>query len=78
MIEQWLQTRTTVAEVEARYGWGSSQHDRWEQLKDGMMDGDELWEYCSPSETWRSLAGRQGIALVRNGDVVFAIVTMMS
>ena len=78
MIEQWLQTKTTVAEVEARYGWGNNQHDRWEQLKSCITNDDELWEYCSPPETWHALAGREGIALFRNGDVVFSIVTVMS
>ena len=64
--------------MEAVYGWGITQHVRWEQLKARMMDDDELWEYCSPPETWNALAGRQGVALVRSGDVVFAIVTIMS
>lgn len=78
MIEQWLKTKTTVAEVETKYGWGNNQYDRWEQLKTQLSDRDELWEYSSPPETWRTLSGREGIALVRNGEVIFAIVTRMS
>jgi hypothetical protein len=73
MIEQWLKTRITVAEVEAKYGWSSNQLDRWEQLKTQLPDNDELWECASPPETWRALAGREGVALVSDGKAIFAV-----
>jgi len=43
-----------------------------------MQEGDELWEFCSSWESWQKLAGRAGIALVRNGEVVASVDTMMN
>ena len=44
----------------------------------GLQEGDELWEFRSPRESWANMAGRAGIALVRNGEVVASIVTRMN
>ena len=41
------------------------------QLK---QTGDELKRFSSPQETWENKCGREGIALVRDGVVVYAIV----
>jgi len=43
-----------------------------------MEEGDELWEFRSPVESWEHLAGRAGIALVRQGEIINFIVTMMN
>jgi hypothetical protein len=43
-----------------------------------MEPGDELWAFSSPPETWQHLCGRAGIALVRNGEVIEAMTTMMN
>ena len=50
----------------------------WEALKARMQPGDELWTFASSPESWRNLAGRAGIALVRNGQIVERLVTMMN
>jgi hypothetical protein len=50
----------------------------WEGLKARMQPGDELWTFASSPESWRNLAGRAGIALVRNGQIVERLVTMMN
>jgi hypothetical protein len=54
------------------------QHAEWEALKVEMKPGDELWTFTSPPETWRILAGRAGIALVRDGEIVRFIVRLMN
>lgn len=89
MHEDWLDTQVTVAEAEAdnmvqddRLGpdpvpFGFD-NDKWRGLMAQMQDGDELWEFVSPEESWKALAGRAGIALVRSGEVVESIVTMMN
>jgi hypothetical protein len=77
-IESWLKSRTTIAEVEgggARVGWygiavSGPLGEDWAGLKRTMRPGDELWTFSSPEESWRALAGRAGIALVRGGRVV--------
>jgi len=51
---------------------------KWEALKASMQPGDELWTFASSPESWRDLAGREGIALVRNGQIVERLVTMMN
>ena len=43
-----------------------------------MQEGDELWNWSSPSITWRARMGRHGIALVRNGRVLTEVVTGMN
>jgi hypothetical protein len=89
MYKEWLSKRITVAEAEAAnlvrddplgaepvaFGF---MNDRWCALLAQMQDGDELWEFCSPSESWQRLAGTAGVALVRNGEVVDSIVTLLN
>jgi hypothetical protein len=50
----------------------------WRTLVESMQEGDELWEYCSSDDSWEHLAGRAGIALVRNGEVIDSILTVMN
>lgn len=50
----------------------------WERLLSQMQKGDELWEFNSDDQSWDSLAGRAGLALVRDGEVVTDIITMMN
>jgi hypothetical protein len=82
----WLTERTTVEEAEARhtvaidgsptpFGYNAS---AWARLKNRMRPGDEIWNFVSPAESWRALAGRMGVALVRKGVVIDHIVTLMN
>ena len=89
MMIDWLQKRTTVEEAEQAnlveapelgcvplpFGF---QNDRWLRLKEQLRAGDELWEFASASDSWQHLAGRAGICIVRNGEVVDSIVTVMN
>ena len=43
-----------------------------------MQPGDKLVRFASPAASWEDLAGRAGIALVRDGNVIDAFVTMMN
>ena len=42
------------------------------------IEGDEIWSFSSSAESWGNLAGRQGYALVRNGQAVAHVVTVMN
>jgi hypothetical protein len=53
-------------------------HKTWNEFKSQIKDGDELWSFNSPKATWNQLAGRAGYAIVRGGEVVAAICTMVS
>ena len=54
------------------------QHSLWKDLVAHFRPGDELWTYSSPAESWEHLAGRAGLALVRNKRVVAHICTLMN
>lgn len=53
-------------------------HGQWRKLLEQMQDGDELWEFMSDDESWEMLAGRAGIALLRDGKIIAEIVTRMN
>jgi len=43
-----------------------------------IQEGDEVWEFNSPAHFWEHLAGRAGIALVRDGEVMDSNITAMN
>lgn len=67
--KDWLKKKISVEQAKTDY---------LEALLAQMIRGDELWEFSSPEESWNALAGRAGIALVRNGKIIDAIITKMS
>jgi hypothetical protein len=38
----------------------------------------ELWFFCSPSHTWKTLCGRAGFLIVKNGEVLKTEVTILN
>jgi hypothetical protein len=70
---QDLRERNEIRKRPFMYG-----HARWEELKAKMLPGDELWDFRSDPRSWAALAGREGVALVRDGAIVDVIVTHMS
>jgi len=54
------------------------QKREWERIKLRMLPGDELWTFSSPPDTWQALAGRMGVALVRDGHVIAHAITAMN
>jgi len=91
--KSWLDKKITIAEAEAEhpgirdervqrfpdaakpFGFRNGQ---WEAIKAAMQPGDELWTYASPAKSWEDLAGRAGIAVVRDGNPVMVLTTMMN
>lgn len=41
----------------------------WQKLKSEAGDGDEIWAFENPSNTWKKLGRHTGYALVRNGKI---------
>lgn len=89
----WLDKKVSVAEAEAAHPGISDdrverfpdaakpfgfQSKAWEALKAAMQPGDELWTFASPAKSWEDLAGRAGIALVRDGNPIKVLVTMLN
>jgi len=91
IIMQWLQKKVTVEEAEqdnlvkddqlgpdpVPFGFSN---DEWRQLLSLKEEGDDLWEFRSPPETWdkKHMAGRQGYALIRDCRVIATIITLMN
>jgi hypothetical protein len=79
VIQAWLSEKRSLPDVEAENMAGGRAfgplHRKWERLKQQMAAGDELWEFCSPPESWAHRRGRQGYALVRQGQVVDFLTT---
>ena len=90
MVEkEWLKNKTNVEELEIKYLKKDKRlgpepvvfgfiHDDWLRLKRQLQEGDELWEFCSPPESWDNLYGREGICIVRNGEIIDRIIMKMN
>jgi hypothetical protein len=47
------------------------------EFKAQIQDGDELWQFMSPDDSWAEMCGRAGICIVkRDGEIGASIVTM--
>ncbi|TWU32771.1 hypothetical protein Q31b_58140 [Novipirellula aureliae] len=57
------------------FGLGSKQ---WQRIKEQLQPGDKLYKFRSPPETWANMAGRAGIALVRDDKVIDTLVTALN
>jgi hypothetical protein len=89
MDKNWLQRRVSVEEAEQQnmilddrlgpkavpFGF---MNEEWKAFVAQMVEGDELWEFTSPADTWQNLCGQKGIAIVRNGEVLSSLVTEMN
>lgn len=50
----------------------------WQKLKAKAEDGDEVWAFANPSNTWKKIGKQTGYALVRNGKIVESVVVTNS
>jgi len=84
--QNWLQNQITKEEAEAenmveingpKVPFGHTNFI-WLKLMAKMQDDDKLYEFRSSDDSWEYLAGRQGIALVRDGEIIADIVTLMN
>jgi hypothetical protein len=88
MRNDWLIGKTTVEVVEEKYfkemelyahsEQANKLNPRWGSFKAQIEPGDELWEYCSPMESWEARCGRAGFAILRDGKVVASYLRMMN
>ena len=89
----WLDKKVTIAEAEAEHPGINDErvqrfpdaakpfgfkNGQWEAIKAAMQPGDELWTFASPAESWENLAGRAGITVVRDGNPIMVLTTMLN
>lgn len=46
----------------------------WQKLKRQAGEGEELWAWANPSNTWKKQGRLTGYALVRNGRIVQSVI----
>lgn len=88
-MKGWLTNQTTVEEAEREHLVKTDRlgpnpvpfgfiHGQWLKFKDQIRQGDQLWKFCSSGESWGHLAGREGLCIVRDGEIVASIITCMN
>jgi hypothetical protein len=82
----WLRAEISREEAEAAnmvhvdgrnipFGYNNGQ---WRNIVKIMEEGDRLYEFRSPEESWKTFAGLEGIALVRNEEIVADLVILLN
>ncbi len=71
---EWLSQRVENAPTAQHRGLAAMPAMRirmaWQKLKSEAGEGDELWYFENPSNTWKKLGHHTGYALVRKGKIV--------
>ena len=53
-------------------------NDRWNRFKAKIKDGDILVRFISDQQSWKNLAGREGLAVLRRGCLVDVFTVTMN
>lgn len=46
----------------------------WEKVRREAAEGDEVWAFANPSNTWKKLGRYTGYAIKRGGKIVHSVV----
>ena len=71
-IAEWLKWKMSPEQLEHRHP------DLLKEWSAEIANGAETWFYRSPDEFWEGMCGREGIALVKDGQVLKADCTAMN
>ena len=77
----WITAK--VADSPSEFDWENGRYKRQEHpgiqdLLDLMVPDDELWKFNSGKESWQHLAGRAGYVVLRKGQQVGHLTTVMN
>ena len=78
---QQTMAASILAALQRRISSDDLLDEQWLVFKDQMQDGDEIWYFRTPQETWTEFVprcGMEGYALVRGDKIVAEIFTSMS
>jgi hypothetical protein len=74
ILAEWLTQRVEnapIAEHRKLSGMAAMRiRMAWQKIKDAAEEGDEVWAFENPSNTWKKLGRHSGYALVRKGKIV--------
>jgi hypothetical protein len=74
VLPEWLTQRVENAPIALHRNLSPMASMRirmsWQKLKDEASEGDELWAFENPSNTWKKLGRHNGYALVRRGKIL--------
>jgi hypothetical protein len=81
--DAWLTKRTTGEELLSKFTelpvtTRARAISAIEQFISKLEEGDELWRYSSPPQTWSNFCGSAGIAIVRNGSILVGCQLIMN
>jgi hypothetical protein len=48
----------------------------WQKMKRNVMEGDEMWAFENPANTWKRMGKKTGYAIVREGEIVESVVVL--
>jgi len=51
---------------------------RWEELKSLYKEGDCILFFRSSEQSWKSLSGLEAYVLIRNGELIYVLVSQIS
>jgi hypothetical protein len=77
----WI-TQEVASDARA-FDWGDGQYNPTDnpglrELLALMTPGDELWKFSSSAESWRNLSGRAGYVVLRKGEQIAHLTTIMN
>ncbi|MEA1892612.1 MAG: hypothetical protein U9N33_07880 [Campylobacterota bacterium] len=81
--------KTTVEKLEKRYTLKDARlgdepvvfgflNKQWTNMKEKIQKDDELYYFRSDANSWGNLAGREGVALVRDGEIIDEVIVRMN
>ena len=74
VLSEWLNQRVENGPIAAHRNLSPMASMRirmaWQKLKNEAREGDELWAFENPANTWKKMGRHAGYALVRNGKII--------
>ena len=74
ILSEWLTQRVENAPIAEHRNLSEMGAMRvrlaWQKLKSEAKDGDEVWAFENPSNTWKKLGRHSGYAIVRKGKII--------
>mgnify|MGYP001553335197 CR=1 FL=1 len=73
--------QSIIASLKRRVSPDDLCDEEWLRFRDQIQEGDEIWYYKTPIETWKEwvpLCGREGYVIVRDDQIVDEILLSIS